>query len=574
MAESGAVASIWVSLGLRAAALINGLRQAQGELQNTAGAMAAVETRWKSVVGGLVRSVAAPVAGMLSLGAAARSYFSSVSEVARLTGAYSPKMEEWRKKRAMLQRVTREDIDLYRKGRESMTRFQISMEDLSAKAMRQAAPAMRWLYEALNKVSSWVDRNQDNIIRFLKVTAAVITVALIPSFIKLGAAMLANPLTWIIALLGVLALVIDDLVVYCQGGKSAFADLWSQFGTGEELSETLGNALTWLRETLVALLPFLVYLGAALASLKVGITVVNLLTKAWEAFSKALMLLKGHPVIAILTLIISLVMWFVDALDRAGGSWKGAFGVMWQDAKKFLNQFGGLGDLIEAAVTTMIKWFGELWDWIKKGIDKVVEFGSKLKEALSIDNLVNHAKEALKGLLPEWVTEKLGLNGDGEPGEEKKGSGLLGVQLPDQQGDGGAPERQGEGGKAPPIPDGQKGAAAPDQQEKGVWGRRLGPDTKFDAVNQQQANLRTKGQAGKAPPSTQAVPPNVAPPVREVDKGRQGAAAGGVVNNDSHDRVEQNVTIVVESGSEAAEVTGELQRQAMGQTDTSQMATA
>lgn len=553
------VGDLCFNLGLRATELLKGLQQAQGELRNTAGAMGAVEAKWKGVVGGLVRSVAAPVAGMLSLGAAAKSYFNGVAEVARLTGAYSPKMEEWRKKRATLQRVTREDIELYRKGREAMTRFQISMEDLSAKAMRSAAPAMRWLYDALNKVSGWVDRNQDNIIRFLQVTAAVITTALIPAFIRMAAVLWKNPLTWIIALLGALALVIDDLVVYCQGGKSAFADFWAQFGTGEELSRKLGNAWVWLKETLIALLPFIVYFGSALVGLKMGVTVVSLLAKAWEAVSKALMLLKGHPAIAILTVIIGLVTWFVDALDRAGGSWRKAFGVMWQDAKKFLNQFGGLGDLIESAVTTAIGWLGQLWDWIKQGIDWVVDFGHKLADALSIDNLIAKAKKALGELADKLSFGIFGSaeeekdRAEAEAGEQAEGQGQDGEKSPPAD----APEGQGE--KSPPARPrrggrgGQKPPLTPEQVQEQVR-----PSLKRGIFGKMFANWER--ETGKATPTFDAVPPAAIPPVAEVDRAQaqQRGGAGNTTVNDEHNTTYNTVNINVNSNEAAAEVAGDL----------------
>ena len=78
----------------------------------------------------------------------------------------------------------------------------------------------------------------------------------------MAAVLWRNPLTWIIALLAGLALVIDDLLVYMEGGESQLKDFWALFGTGAELSEKLGKAWDWLKTTGKDLLP---YTGAFLA---------------------------------------------------------------------------------------------------------------------------------------------------------------------------------------------------------------------------------------------------------------------------------------------------------------------
>lgn len=43
------------------------------------------------------------------------------------------------------------------------------------------------------------------------------------------------PLAPFLLIAGALALVIDDLITYIQGGESAFGDFWKMFGTGDEI---------------------------------------------------------------------------------------------------------------------------------------------------------------------------------------------------------------------------------------------------------------------------------------------------------------------------------------------------
>ena len=187
--------------------------------------------------------VAAPLAGAMSIGSMIKSYFGGVAQVAQMTGAYSPQLDEWRKKRALLNRVTAEDIQLYKKSREALTKFQITLADISAKVMRQASPAFKYFVEKLEKVSEWMDAHSDDIVRFITVLAGVIAAALTPALLKMAAALLFNPITWIVAALVGLAAVIDDLIVWLQGGESALDSFWSQFGSREQVLAKIQAAI-------------------------------------------------------------------------------------------------------------------------------------------------------------------------------------------------------------------------------------------------------------------------------------------------------------------------------------------
>jgi hypothetical protein len=179
---------------------------------------------------GLAARFAGPIAGAFSINKIVSGYMKDVGEVARMTGRYSQKLEEWRYKRAMLARVTREDIDLYKKCREGVVKFNIAMADLSAKIVREFHPAIKLGVDILNRFSGWVKENEHNIVRFFMVAAGVITAVFIPALVKMGLALLWNPLTGLIIALGALILVLDDLITYARGGRTVFAEFWAKFG--------------------------------------------------------------------------------------------------------------------------------------------------------------------------------------------------------------------------------------------------------------------------------------------------------------------------------------------------------
>lgn len=338
--------SLMISIGVDPQKAREGFAQIQQAAQKTDSEFTNLAAKWKGVITGLVSTVIAPVAGAFAIGKVVNSYMSDVSSVAKLTGAYSEKLEEWRLKRAQLARVTKEDIALYKKSREALTSFKIAFGDVSAKMMRSFMPAMQFGIDVLNKFTEWINRNQDNIVRFFQVTAGVITAVFLPAIIKTSAAMLASPLTWIVAALGALVLVIDDLVTYMQGGKTALSGFWSYFGSGPEIMENLNKAFTVFKEIVSVLWKPLAAIAAGFAAFKIGSVLVQGFISVLSGLKAALTLISAHPIMAMLMGLISLVMWVSDAFSRAGGDWTKVLDLMKADLKGFLNLFGGLGDIL------------------------------------------------------------------------------------------------------------------------------------------------------------------------------------------------------------------------------------
>ena len=237
---------------------------------------------------GLAARFAGPIAGAFSINKIVSGYMKDVGEVARMTGRYSQKLEEWRYKRAMLARVTREDIDLYKKCREGVVKFNIAMADLSAKIVREFHPAIKMGVDILNRFSGWVKENEHNIVRFFMVAAGVITAVFLPALVKMGLALLWNPLTGLIIALGALILVLDDLITYARGGRSVFADFWAKFGTPEEVKQKLIAFLEKCKKLLADYLPLIVKIVGALLGLSAARGVFYLIEKALGGVGKAL----------------------------------------------------------------------------------------------------------------------------------------------------------------------------------------------------------------------------------------------------------------------------------------------
>ena len=414
---------IMIKMGLDASSLQQGLARSKQEIGATGQAIDKMGAKWKATASMLTRTVIAPIAGFMSLGAVIKSYFGGVSQVAQLTGAYSQKMEEWRKKRAMLARYNREDIELYKKGREAVVKFQISMDDLSAKIMRSVSPAIKWLIDKLNDFSDWIDRNQNNIIRFFSVVAGVITAILIPAFLKLAVAMLTNPLTWIIGLIGLLILVIDDLVTYLRGGDALFGAFWGP------LVEWCKIAWEWIKEIYQLFLDSTAFKAFQAAYSNIMKHLSNGLTQLWqlcETVFNAIMT-GGEDLNGLVTVVVGVSNMIGGALETLIGSMQLLFGafiaVFTGDTEALKNAWivvcdglstasKGSFKVIDGIFTSIKNLFNEVVDVIDRMISAIVDFGKAIVNALNIDGLIEKVKSGLSNLLPDWVKSSLGLTAE------------------------------------------------------------------------------------------------------------------------------------------------------------------
>ena len=158
----------------------------------------------------------------------------------------------------------------------------------SGTLMRILGPAFEWMASALSSFSDWVRKNEDSIKVYLAAIAGVLAVALTPALWGMATAAWAAiaPFAPFIALIAGLALVIDDLIVYIQGGESALGDFWAMFGTGEEILARLQAMWEGLKTAIGAVLDIVKALVGWFAALLNGDLqgMIDQAWKLWEAF--------------------------------------------------------------------------------------------------------------------------------------------------------------------------------------------------------------------------------------------------------------------------------------------------
>lgn len=406
--------TIWISLGLKTADFSQALTKAQDSVKKASSELAKgadqVATKAVGQLAGIARMVAAPLAGAMSIGAMIKSYFGGVAQVAEMTGAYSSKLDEWRKKRALLSRVTQEDIQLYKKYREALTKFQIAMADVSAKIMRQTSPAIQFLTNILEKVSDWVEAHSDDLVRFITVLAGVIGAMLLPKLAAMAAALLMNPITWMVAALIGLAAVIDDLIVWLQGGESALDSFWSQFGSREEVLKKIQNAIQVTIEVFKSLWESIksgfkaaiVWLDEFWTSCSGTDRVLDALSEAFNAVKQTIKdvgviwehvsaLLSDNGFLddlkvafdGALKFVLGLFRFFFDSLQVIAGLIKGLLTGDWDsftDAVK--KAVDAAKDIFEGFWQTIKAIFNQIWELAK---DVFTMIGEAIKNAFDFD---------------------------------------------------------------------------------------------------------------------------------------------------------------------------------------------
>ena len=325
----------------------------------------------KHKAGDVARSIAMQIAGPLlaafSVGKMVQGYISDVAEVAERTGAYNKKLEEERLKKAQLQRVTKEDIELSKRGRAAFVKFQIAMSDFSAKLMRTLMPFIKDLLDKLNRFSNWISHNSNNIIRFLTILASTITLALIPAVAKFTAALLKNPLVWVAGLVLALALAIDDLVVYLKGGRSEFDAFWKWLGFTKGDTETLTKAVNWLKTSGVDLLKTIGKLTAAFVGMRAVWGVISMVRKAWNALSLSVL---ANPVVLAIGLLVT-AAWMLyknwdDVCEGAKALWEDLTSLFMSWCRSMADGFAALADDVGSALSG-------IWQGVKDGASALAE---------------------------------------------------------------------------------------------------------------------------------------------------------------------------------------------------------
>ena len=304
------------------------------------------------------------------------------------------------------------------------------LKSISTVIMRFVLPPLTWLTDKMVEFVLFIREHEVFLRAVITGIAAVLTAVLLPAMIKIGAAALANPLTWIFLIVAAaviaVSLLIEDLYVYMKGGQSALSGFWSIFGSGEEVAAKLSKAWAKLKDIFLVIIEYVkgsipyilqwigVFAGAAViikTILLIGAGISNIIgfvkgvITAWQIFTA---LIAANPIGAVLTAITIALMLIVQNWDKI----KEAAGIALDWINEKLASFKGF---LQNLADSIKQFFQPIIDYIKNTIAAITDALTPIFDKInSVRNVAGGIKDKISGGI-EAVASFFGAGSDTTP---------------------------------------------------------------------------------------------------------------------------------------------------------------
>lgn len=181
--------------------------------------------------------------------AGAMQFVSEANEVAEAAKEAGMSIEDFQKKNGEKYAIfTREDVKIAKEYELVMRDVRMGTKSIGAEISRMILPTLLKVTKAVSNVVDFFTKHGTFIKLMFLGIAAAITVAAIPAIISMGTALwtalapVIAPALAVIAVITGIALAIDDLITWINGGDSAFSKLWENvFGNAEQAKAVIGQ---------------------------------------------------------------------------------------------------------------------------------------------------------------------------------------------------------------------------------------------------------------------------------------------------------------------------------------------
>lgn len=285
---------------------------------------------------------------------------------------------------------TERDAEVAEKYNDTMDDFKQSMQAVFSTVFR---PVFAWLTRLLEKgieFATFLQKHQTFLKAFFAMITVALTTMLIPAFYRLAAAMLANPITWLIAGFALMAAAIDDLCTWADNGDAAFGRLWSAiFGTPERARAAINS----VKDTLGALWAHAQNIVKAFFGIEkaangfnrvcvlimqavAGWKLLSLALKAAEIAQMAFNAISAmNPYVAAIMAAIAVGVLLYESWDKisayVSAAWQRLTAVVdnvtvyiasvWQS---LVSVFQSVGDAVLAVWEGIFQWFAAKFEWL------------------------------------------------------------------------------------------------------------------------------------------------------------------------------------------------------------------
>lgn len=301
---------------------------------------------------------------------------------------------------------TKEDAEIAAKANDAMADFQQVLKAFAAGLLRVVVPALTFVTDKLTNMVNFLRQHRPFVLAVIGMVSAALLAKMVPALEAVGKSAIKamRPfLPWMIVL-GTAALLIDDFYAYLQGGKSLFADFWSSFGTGEEITKNLTAAWEGFKSSAKAVLEALKPYLPTLAKIALGAAMVF---SAFKIFSTVVSFLSPVKIIilaiaAAATLIYEnwepISKWFKEKWEQVRTTF--------QNFKNWLsgiwnNSINGVVEFFKGAWDGLVTWATNVWELIKAPFKTAYDFIAGL---FGKDDTASKWTESWDGVV-KWFTD-------------------------------------------------------------------------------------------------------------------------------------------------------------------------
>ena len=324
---------------------------------------------------------------------------------------------------------TQEDADTVKAYNVEMGKVKKGFIGVASILFRMVLPAFTTVTKYVGQFVNFLRRHQTAVKAFFVMIATVITAMLIPSFLAFARALMTNPITWVILAIAALALVIEDFIVWLDGGKSALDKFWRKLLADPEtakknLEDIKAKAIEFVETVKQKFEEFIqwveenpiftgVVIGLAILG-RIAPTVISILSSIGSAFrllGNAVMFvgrmiltvgrfMLANPILAAIMAVIFVLMdlytWATTGESALEELWTALFG----DPEHFMEIIDECKQFFENAWNTATKFVADKWQWLNGIVDSVCE---AIKAAVSA---VGEFIMSSIGSAIDWIVDK------------------------------------------------------------------------------------------------------------------------------------------------------------------------
>lgn len=191
---------------------------------------------------------------------------------------------------------------------------------------------------------------------------------LIKALIDFGRLLMTNPVVALVTAIAGLLLILDDLIVYSKGGKSALAGFWKMFGTPEEVKKGLDT----IAKKFEGFLKMLGSFGGGGGKFVPFVILATLIGVTIAAIVSLISFIGAIPLAVAAAVAFVIAYWdeLTGTVKAIGNLFVGIFGV-----GGVLNQaFDAIPGMVQAAKDAIMQAFGSAADFVLEKWQAVVNF--------------------------------------------------------------------------------------------------------------------------------------------------------------------------------------------------------